>query len=1017
MTSKTRMSNRKFRAIGISAIAGMTVLCLGVTVAANTFSASLDTYLGRGDRVVGENSNSAGWDADYYDQLFDTTSPEDGSVANGLSLAKAITDEGLVLLKNDGVLPLQDSSTVTPFGFRYLYPVFGGSGSGRVSAGSDFVVRPEQALAKHFSVNDAVVDAMKAASPQELTSEGISQASPDEDTTGFEGASSSILEFDPTVYANVSDSAEGSTGVVFLGRLAGEGGNLQTSAYADGTAHSLQLSAFEKDTITVAKESTESVVAVINAPSIMEVGALLEGEYAVDAVIWMGFAGATGFDSLADILVGDVNPSGRTVDIWDADLLANPAMANFGPDRTYTNTADTQIASNYDGLYFAEYEEGLYYGYRYYETAAELGYLDYEESVDFPFGFGLSYSSFEQDLVSVNESGDTVEVTVSVTNTSDIDGKEVVQLYQGTEYTDFDQEFNIERPVRALVAFDKVDVAAGATEEVTLSFAKEDLASYSNVRGNPDGTTGAYVLPVGEYNLFLGENSHDAWAESSIAIGQTEWFDSTNPRQSEIALQSALDAEGNSLGYPSRAAEDPNATWIAASNQFDVSSAYMDEFTVPLTRADWENTQPTEPEEKALPDDLLARASQFDVENDPLLGDGEDSLVYSPEAPTANADNGLVLSDLRGLDFYDPAWSDLLDQVDYSSEELGNLLYLAAYTTGELSSIGKPTSLDHDGPAGFNLTGADGGPQSTPYASAIVAASTWNEDLLFEFGQTIGQEALTIGYSGWYGPGMNVHRNPFTGRNWEYYSEDPLLTGRLAAQAVSGAADQGVVVYQKHFGLNQYDGPATATAEWVSEQALREVYLLPWEIAIRDARMTIEYIGDDQGTLETKTMRAGTALMASASLIDGEWAAANYNLMTNVVRGEWGFQGVISTDMFLQNSPNITDKVFRSGTDLKMWFRPGGNPEIESPTFQTVIRNALHNVGYAYANSNLMQGAAPGVTVSYSTSPWVWGVVALDVVGLLIIAGLVLVMIRRASDAKKNPGRYRGSAPRSEETA
>jgi len=1010
LTSKVKMSNRRYRAIAIPAVALVTVVCVGVTVGSNMFSASLDTYLGRGERIVNDNENTADWDADYYEQRFATTSSTDGSVANGLEVSKRITDEGVVLLKNDGALPLARDEAVTPFGFRYLNGVYGGSGSGAVSSSEDFVVSPETALAQHFAVNKPVVEAMKAATPQELTETGIAAATTDEETRGFEGASTSILEFDPAIYADSASTGAGSTGVVFIGRLSGEGDNLKTSGYADGTAHNLQLSEFERETIRVAKASTEKVIAVINASNVMELGPLLEGELAVDAIVWVGFTGATGFESLGDVLAGEVNPSGRTVDIWDADLLANPAMANFTPDRTYTNTAETQIAANYQGLYYAEYEEGMYYGYRYYETAAALGALDYDTAVDFPFGYGLSYTSFEQEILSLDESGDDLTITVSVTNTGDVDGKEVVQLYQGSDYTAFDTEQRIEKPVRSLVAFDKVAVAAGAAEEVELTFSKEDLASYSNVRENPNGTVGAYVLAEGDYTITLGRDSHDAWAEETVSIPTTEWFDANNPRAGEIAAQSALDDDGNALGYPSAAASDADASWIAASNQFDVSSAYMDEYTTQLTRADWQGTQPSAPGEMALPDDLLDRASQFDPETDPQLGDVEGSNVYTSEAPTSGADNGLVLSDLRGASFYDPAWDELLDQIDYDSDELSTLLYLSAFTTGELSSIGKPTSQDHDGPAGFNLTGAEGGPLSTPYASEVVVASTWNLDLLYEFGVSIGQEALTIGYSGWYGPGMNVHRNPFTGRNYEYYSEDPVLTGELAARVTSGAADQGVIVYMKHFGMNQYDGPATAIAEWASEQAIREIYLKPWEIAIRDARTTMNYISDDQGTVSTKVMRAGTGLMASASMINGEWAAANYNLLTNVVGGEWGYQGVISTDMFLQNSPNITAKVFRAGTDLKMWYVPGGEPDLSSATAQQAVRNAVHSIGYAYVNSNLMQGAAPGVTTTYATSPWVWGVWGLNALGALFVLAMVVLIVRRTQDAKRHPERYRGGA-------
>lgn len=999
------MSNSAFRRVAIPAVALTTVLAVGVTITANTFSTSLDTYVGKGERIVQTTAGVENWDSEYYDQQFADTSATDGSVANGAKVSKQITDEGLVLLKNDGVLPLASGSAVTPFGYRYLSPVYSGSGSGNVDTTGDYVVTSEEGLAKYFEVNDTVVETMRAATPREISSDTIKDAPASEDTKGFEGANTSIIEYDPSIYG-AAESAKGTTGVVYLGRLGGEGGNLQSSAYADGTEHALQLSEYELDTVRLAKEKTDAVIAVINASNVMELGPLLEGELAVDAIVWIGGAGSTGFASLADIMVGEVNPSGRTVDIWDADLLANPTSTNFAPDRTYTNTADTQIASNYDGLYYVEYEEGMYYGYRYYETAAELGAIDYETAVDFPFGFGLSYATFEQKVASFDASGDDVVVTVDVTNSSDIDGKEVVQLYYGAPYTEFDSEHAIEKPTKNLVAFDKVEVAAGATEQVSLTFPKEDMASYSNVRENPDGTVGAYVLAQGDYEITIGRDSHEAWATETVQIAETEWFDSTNVRQSEIDMQSALAADGSSLGYPAAAAADTSADYIASSNQFADSSAYMIEQTTMLSRADWEGTQPTSPEEKELSAERLDKASQFDVENDAILGT-DDSLISTDTAPTSGAANGLVLSDLRGADYNDPAWDELLDQIDYSSEDLQTLLFVAAFQTGELESIGKPASQDHDGPSGFNLTGAEGGPESTAYASGVVLGSTWNTDLMFAFGESVGQEALTIGYSGWYGPGMNIHRSPFGGRNYEYYSEDPVLTGALAAEVISGSGQAGLVTYMKHFGLNEYEGPATAVALWASEQVIREVYLKAFEIALRDGRMTIEYISDNEGTVSTRTMRAGTALMASASLMDGEWAAANHNLLTNVVRGEWGFQGVISTDMFLQNSPNIADKVLRAGSDLKLWFVPGTVADTESATAQESIRRAIHNIGYAYTNSNLMQGAAPGVTVSYAMAPWQYVIIGFDVLMFGLAAFLIVAMVLRARDEKRNPNRYK----------
>lgn len=1010
-SQKIKMSNSKFRKIFISIVTVVFILCTSVTVIANIFAASLDTYVGRGERHTATPEGAENWDSDYYKQLFTSTSAEDGSVAYGAGVNKKITDEGIVLMKNNGALPLANGTKVTPFGYRYISPVYGGTGSGNVNVSNDYITTSEEAMEKYFDVNTAVVNKMKDSIPKEITSTEIKNATLDEkeESKGFHGTTTSIMEFDPEIYNDVEASTEGTTGVVFLGRVGGEGGNLQTTPYADGTAHELQLTPYELETIKYAKEHTEKVITVINSSNVMELGPLMSGDYEVDAIIWIGGPGSTGFASLADILVGEVNPSGRTVDIWDADLLSNPTTANFAPDRTYTNTVDTQIASNYKGLYFIEYEEGVYYGYRYYETASDLGYLNYDEAVVLPFGYGLSYTTFEQSIKSLSSSGDTIAVTVEVSNTGNIDGKEVVQLYYTPPYTDFDKEYKIEKPTKNLVAFEKVDVKAGETKEVTISFEKEDMASYSYTHDNGDGTTGSWMLEEGDYIISLGKNSHDVWGTENAHIDSTIWYDKDHIRQSEIDAQSALDDEGNSLGYPDNANGDKDATYIAVTNQFEDSSVYMEEQTTILSRANWEGTQPSEPEEKALSQERLEKASNFDIENDTKLGNNSNSLVYSEKEPTSNADNGLTLSDMRGKSYYDESWDLLLDQIDYNSEQLPTLLYVSAFTTGELSSIGKPTTVDHDGPQGWNLTGAEGGPLTTAYASAVVVASTWNTDLAYEYGEAIGQEALVIGYNGWYGPGLNNHRSAFNGRNFEYYSEDSLISGKMAANVISGAGDQGVLSYVKHFALNDYEGPATALAVWATEQTIREIYLKSFEIAVKEARKTIKYTSDSDGTVSTKTMRATDGIMAAANMINGEWCAANYNLLTIVLRGEWGFQGVVTTDMFLQNSPNITDKVFRAGTDLKMWFMPTSATDTTSATAKESMRRAIKNISYAYANSNLMQGSAPGSIIYYSMAPWTIGLIIFDILGYGFCLIMIIVIIRRSRDEKKHPEKYKNN--------
>lgn len=991
--AKEKLSAKAFRRNGIIAIALLLVVALVVTIGCNIFSQSLDTYLGRGARKVSETNISADA-ANYYEQRFSDTSAENGSVGYGAEVTHKITDEGEVLLKNNGILPLAEGTKVTPFGYRYISPVYGGTGSGNVDSSKDYIVTPQEGLEAFFAVNSEMTALMEKATPKELTADGIANAASSESGKGFDGATTSILEFDPAIYADATASCEGTVGLVFIGRIGGEGGNLQTTAYADGTAHELQLTQYEKEMVSFAKAHCDNVVAIINSSNTMELSELMGGEYEVDAMLWVGGPGATGYASMGAILAGAVNPSGRTADIWVSDLTADPTYVNFMPDRTYANTKDTVAATNYTGLYFVEYEEGVYYGYRYYETASELGALNYEDAVVFPFGYGLSYTTFEQSIQGIKVDGEQVTVTVQVANTGSVDGKEVVQLYCTAPYTDLDKQYEIEKPVKILLAFDKVEVPAGQTVTAELSFSREDMASYCDTYDNGDGTTGSWMLEGGDYVITLGKNSHDAWATETISVAETIWYSGEQLRESDRNAQSAMDEQGQLLSYPAAAEADPEAAYTPVHNRFQDSTDYMHTEATILSRSDWNGTQPTEPEPKDLSQERLDRIMKFDIENDPILGN-LNSKISTDVQPTSKEDNGLTLSDMRGLSFYDGAWDLLLDQLDYDSDELTNMLFNAAFTTGQISAIGKPTSVDHDGPQGWGLTGAEGGPETCAYCSEVVVASTWNTDLAYEYGVAIGQEALVIGYTGWYGPGLNLHRSAFNGRNFEYYSEDALLSGKLAAACISGAADQGVISYMKHFLLDDYEGPSCELAVWSTEQNIRENYLRAFEIPVKEARATIKYISDDQGTVSQKTIRGCLGVMVSVTAIGSDWCFSSYELMTNLLRGEWGFQGAATTDMFLRCTENATDMVLRAGTDLKMWFVPTLAEDLSSATARNAYRRAVKDVCYAYANSNLMQGAAPGATVEYSMAPWAIALTALDVVIGLAIVVILVKMIRR----------------------
>lgn len=1009
-----KKNSSQFAKIFIPLVVILLGIIISMTVIMNYYGYTMDTYYGKGQMNILNPEGTENWDTSYYTKMFDSAEGENGSLAYATAVTKSITDEGIILMKNNGVLPLAKNCKITPVGCRYLYPVYGGIGSGSVKAQKVNTRTPEQSISEHFGINTVIVQKMKSASPLEMSETTTKYASVATDGNSFTGARSSLYEFEPEIYDGTEASCLDTVGLIFIGRVAGEGESLQTTGYADGTPHALALTESEKAAVAFAKKNCTGIVAVINSSNVMEIGELMSGRYECDAIVWVGGPGSTGFWSLGDILAGDVNPSGRTADIWSTDLLLNPAQANFD-DIRYSNSQGIEIASNYAGddagLYFVEYEEGIYVGYRYYETASDLGHMTYgsinkngmlltKGAVNYPFGYGLSYSMFTQKIKNISESATAITLTVEITNLSDVSGKEVIQVYYTPPYTEFDSENNVEKATKNLIVFKKVEVEARQTEQVTIIFNKEDMASYCFTRKNNDGTTGSYFLEKGNYILTLGKNSHVRWDSVAIPVENTIWYDETNIRQSEKLAQTQLDDSGKPLNFPKKAVADTEATYRGAYNQFEDVTGYMFESNVTvLKRSDWNGTQPVKPEPKELNGQRLKNATVYDPFTDPFTGNVQTSVVYNSHVPVQKADNNLKLSDLRGKDYYDGMWESLLDQLDLAADDLMNVLLYSSFRTGKIEAIDKPISSDSDGPQGWRRsTGGFG----NAYCTEVVVASTFNTALAYKYGGSIGQEALTFGINGWYGPGLNIHRSPFSGRNYEYYSEDPLLSGKMAAGCISGAADRGVLSYVKHFALTNNDGPITCLAVWATEQTIREIYLRSFEIAFKEARMAIKYIADGEGSIKTKIMRGATGVMAAANMIGTDWCAANYNLLENVLRGEWGFQGAVTTDMALQNSPGITDKIFRAGSDLRMAYYRITLIDQNSPTALAGFRRAIKNVAYAYVNSNLMQGLAPGAIVYYDMSPWAIGLLAANItVYSLIISLYASLIVLRLKERKK----------------
>lgn len=1009
MKQDAPFSARRLRRVLCPVMAILVALAVTVNCGMLSNVSTLNDMFGRGTRTIVAVDPGADQEAIYYQQLWSSKAE---SLAAATTVARQISDEGIVLLKNDALLPLSSSTTLSPFGLGYCRPFYGGSGSSAIDTGEDRVISPGEGLrSAGFRVNAVLEEcqshALDAALPL-AEQDGLLAARPvsggEEDHT--------LYEFAPSVYEPAASSCAGTVGVVFLSRQTGENMDASSSLYDDGTPHMLAVTAAEKQLISFAKAHCAGMVVVLCSAAPMEVAELEEDE-GISAILWIGGAGSTGYASLGDILAGNVVPSGRLGDTWPTNFKAAPTFANQddGSDRfVYQNAVTTLVTSDTweeeAPTPFREYEEGVYLGYRYYETAYDIGalqdYNDPNSGVLYPFGYGLSYTSFSQELRSLTVRGETVRAVVRVTNTgTQYAGKEVVQLYMTAPYTQLDRDLGVEKPTAVLLQFGKTGLLPpGAWEDVTLTFSLEDMASYCYTRDNGDGTTGCYMLEAGEYVISVRADSHRVLDSETVRVGSTIWYDNSVPRSSEQEAQELAGVAGNAC--------------LAATNQFEQLNTYMTDPSVSgatiLSRSDWAGTQPTAPtdRDRTASDTVVEWVAQsdstkFDAQSDPLLGNVPGSAVYCPAAPVTGAETGLVLADLRGRDYADPMWTLLLDQLTLDDpEELRLLLFQDAYQTGALSAIGKPESVERDGPQGLTFPDQSGHnwiSQVCGYPAAPVMAATWNTQLLYDFGFAVGQEALLAGINGWYAPGLNLHRSPFGGRVSEYFSEDPLLTGLLGAQVLSGAGDAGLYCSVKHLGLMDTEAHRNPhTAVWLTEQALRELYLRPFELALKTARKTVVFLDEEDGSYRERVMSAGDFIMASDSAIGTEWSAANYALLTQVVRGEWGFRGFILSDIHLNGNGNQADKLLRAGCDALLSTSYGVRqlPEdLTSPTAQHLIRRSVKNLCYTLVNSNLMQGASPGSLVRLTPAPWRLCLLAADgAVAVLVAAMGALVAVR-----------------------
>ena len=860
-------------------------------------------------------------------------------------LCEDIAGEGIVLLQNkDNMLPMTGGAKLNVFGWSSTNPVYGGTGSGGLSDAYPTVSLLEGLEHAGFELNQDLIDFYK-------------EYRENRPTVGMWGQDWTIPE--PTVdeyeKAGVFEQAKefSDTAVVVIARSGGEGADLPTSLdpevedtfeeggtfgasglrYSenkddlDASKHYLELTNREQAMLDRVAEDYDNIVLVVNAANTFELG-FIEEYSQIKSVLWCPGTGQSGFNALGQILSGEINPSAKASDTFVRDLTDTPTFKNFGYF-VYDNMDEFEVDGNVPS--FVNYTDGIYVGYRFYETAAEEGLINYEEAVQYPFGYGLSYTEFAQEMGELTVSSGTVSVDVTITNTGDVAGKEVAEIYYNPPYTNG----GIEKAAVNLAGFAKTGMLEpGESETVTITFTEEEMASYDGLNAK------AYVLEAGEYEISLRTDAHTVVDTKTYTVDETVTYDENSARSTdETAATNQLDFANGGLTYLSRADGFANyAEATAAPADFTMSDEDKETFY---------NNSNYDPE--AYNDD-------------------------SDEMPVTGAKNGVELVELRGADYDDELWDTLLDQLTIS--EMDSLIALGGYQTNAISSIGKAQTIDCDGPASINNNFTGTG--SIGFPAGVMIANTWNVELGEAFGQSIGKMADEMGVSGWYAPAMNIHRSAFAGRNFEYYSEDGLLSGKIAASAVIGAEKEGVYAYIKHFAMNdQETNRNNQLCTWFNEQSAREIYLKPFEICVKEG--------------------GAKAVMSAFNFYGTEPAGASPAVLNNILREEWGFRGFVLTDYYGVYGYQDADRMIRGGNDCMLVAYDTETNHVtdtKNATSVLAMRQASKNILYTVVNSRAYDAE------NLQTGLMAWQIAAI-IIDIILAAGIIALEIAALKKFKK----------------
>ena len=1022
---KKKLSAKTFTMI----VAPLLAILLAFSIVLSTVTTSMFDLVLRdifGETEFETSSGPDGVDATYYTR--DITDSDELQAAEQAYTRKAGA-EGFVLLYNntqDGKgLPVAAGSKLSLFSASSVDLLAGGTGSGVSTISSDM----RTALTEQgFSVNESLWDFYSDNHDTYTRGGGAIMYGGAEDWSINEAPISAIPDEAKTEAADTIP-------VFFITRTGGEGRDLGrymgdwTDIEEDKDKHYLEPDSVELGVISYLNDNFDNVIIVVNTNNAFELGWVSDYEN-ITAVLWAPGAGGDTCRSIADVLSGNINPSGHLVDTFAYDNFSSPAMQNMGDMMLVNNGEDVEAGVFYD--------EGIYVGYKYYETRyfdkamnqGNAGDYTYGDVVQYPFGYGLSYTTFEWSdftMSDMDANGD-IQIQVTVTNTGDVAGKDVVQVYLNAPYTDYDKANFVEKASSALVGFEKTgDIQPGQSETVTVTVNQKDFISYDDVNAK------TYILEAGDYLLTAAQNVHAANNNFLAYNGVANDGLFGEPDAGFVGKWTYVYSDNNGVDNVTYSV---SAAGAEITNQFD--HAVWDELTPReeyLTRQDWVGTFPT-----THGDQDSQRKSEFSEKNgytweveisdemkDTIKAKGVGASMNPMTEDEAAAMAGsysqagdLELIDFRGRDYdeveAEGGWDALIDQMDV--EELESIIRNGGYQTLASSNIGKPRAIDYDGPSGLNEGGITHEPYSITYPCATNLANSWDRENSYLHGYYVGEDALAadgnwgdhtyIGLiTGWYAPAMNIHRTPFAGRNFEYYSEDGFISGELALQAASACAEKGVYAYIKHFALNDQEDHRSHVATFANEQAIREIYLKPFQTCIEERPMTeikVQEYDESTGTYTETTAQipAVMAVMSSFNRVGCVWAGGNYNLLTGVLRNEWGFDGTIITD-YDNGGVMDTEQCIRAGGDLKLTGYAVDAPlDITNPASQYFARQAIKHILYTTVNSNAMNGIVHGTVINeLPFANYYFILIGEGVVAAALIIWGVVAIVRRWKQEKK----------------